>query len=657
MQGLLKRLNNNTRAYFFVLILALADMAALLASIVVAMLLRFDDLPWEKIYNVYLEPHLQSLPFVMGIYLTAFAVFRLYRCAWRFASLETLWGIILANFIGLIGMISTQSVIDGSTFPRSVLVMVWASGIVMVGALRILLRVLSLVKRHGALSLGGVRQQSRKVIILGAGANGAHVLREVREDPHLNYSIIGFLDDDSGKIGTYINGVKVLGPLKLIEKYAVCGGVDEVILAIEQTGSKHIRESVMACRENKVPVKVIPNLRNVLNGENSTALVDFSVEDLLRRDSADADVIGVTEHLAGKRVLVTGAGGSIGSELCRQIASHGPSLLILLGHGENPIYEIYQEIQHTHPEMIDRIHCVIASVANRARISQTIKHYRPQFVFHAAAHKHVPMMETNEQEAVHNNVLGAHYLAEACGKFGVERIVLISTDKAADPHCIMGATKWICEEVFRAAAIYWPRTAFVAVRFGNVLGSSGSVVPTFCEQIKRGGPLTITHPDMTRYFMTIPEAVRLVLSAGAVGKSGELYLLDMGEPMKIVDLARDLIRLCGYTPDVDIAIEYTGIRPGEKMHERLISSRESIAGTSWEGISLVNRPEYLSSEQMMQAIEQIEHLISFGSAAAIRRVLHELVPNGHKPSGFSFLFDKSAPDHDLKKEQEPSAFI
>ena len=627
MDRMSHRLIGVVGAYAAKLVVVLADSAALLASVLVALALRFEYLPWDRVYQSHLREHIAGLPVALAIYLAAFGLFRLYRCAWRFAGLEMLWGIVCANTIGVAGLVMVQLVLDERTFPRSVLVMVWAGGIVLTGAERVLLRVLSVARRHGIPSLQMIRGDvsQKRAVILGAGSDGVAVLRTVRDDPELRYSVVGFLDDDPCKKGVYVSGVKVLDSLTGLKRLYENRAIDLAIVALPEITDERISNHIAECRRDGLPVKVIPRTSDVLTGRSSVRLVDFSVEDLLRRAPAVADYSEFGEYLTGARVLVTGAGGSIGSELCRQIASLRPASLVLLGHGENSIHQIYCELRAAFPEMAERIDCAIASVSHTERIGQVFRRYRPGVVFHAAAHKHVPMMEENEQEAVHNNVLGTRCIAEACGRYGVERVVLVSTDKAADPCCVMGITKWLCEEVFRAAAARWAGTRFIGVRFGNVLGSRGSVVPVFCEQIRRGGPVTVTHPEMTRYFMTIPEAVRLVLGAGAIGKTGELYLLDMGRPVKIVDLAKQVVRLNGLEPGKDIEFEFTGIRPGEKLHEKLVSDDERIEPTPWKGLSVIRRPVRFTPARIAQALAGLETASNHGTAADVRGILDDLV--------------------------------
>jgi FlaA1/EpsC-like NDP-sugar epimerase len=366
-------------------------------------------------------------------------------------------------------------------------------------------------------------------------------------------------------------------------------------------------------------------MSEVLEGKASMRLEEVSVEDLLGRPPVAAQNLA-DDYVRGKRVLITGAGGSIGSELCRQVLGMDPAQLILFGHGENSLHKIHQELCARHAHYAERILIVVGSVADEIRVWQAFSEYRPQIVFHAAAHKHVPIMEANVAEAVQNNVLGTHNVAGACGRARVERMVLISTDKAVYPSSIMGATKWLCEETLNALAEKFPATRYVTVRFGNVLGSRGSVVPIFREQIRRGGPVTVTHPEMTRYFMSIPEAVHLVLQAGALGKSRDLFLLEMGTPVKIVDLARDMIRLCGFTPDEEIPIVFTGLRPGEKMHESLTTDESVMEPSSCAGLAYVRRRPHFSPEEFSPILPRLRALAEESDAASLLAYMSELVP-------------------------------
>lgn len=610
----------------YVSVLALADVAALTIAVVVSLLLQFEGSAWHFVQRFQLNHYALSVAIGVPVYVTAFAAFKLYHRAWRFASLDMLGAVVAANTIGVIGLVLIQMLLAGPSFPKPVLVMLWTGGILLTGGSRVLLRIISTALHHIAShsAIGGRNAVLRRVVIIGAGTTGVRVLRSMREHPCFNYTVVGFLDDDPAKAGAYIDRVKILGPVDMLGELVSTNAVDEVLLALPQVDDNRFRDLITGCNKCKVPVKVVPQVQDVLSGKTNLQLIDFGIEDLLRRPTTRANIENIGGYVTGKRVLVTGAGGSIGSELCRQIISLRPSLLVLLGHGEYSIHQVIMRLQSEHPEFVDRLEYEIASVADEHRVNQVFEKYNPDVVFHAAAHKHVPMMEGSEQEAVQNNVLGTHHIAEACGRFGIERVVLISTDKAADPCCVMGQTKRLCEELFRAAAATWDDTRYITVRFGNVLGSRGSLLPILCDQIKRGGPVTITHPEMLRYFMTIGEAVRLVLQAGAVGNSGDLYVLDMGEPVRVLELAEDVIRLCGLQPGIDIPIEFMGVRPGEKLRECLASTNERIEPTAWDGLNLVCCQQALAPEEVLPAIRRLQNAVKYGSCEELRQLLDAL---------------------------------
>lgn len=613
-------------------VLVIMDVAALVSSMVLALLLRFDGTPWAEIYRVRLQHHIVSLPIAVALYLLIYSAFRLYRYAWRFASLEMLWALVCANTAGMISLILVQLALVGTVFPRSVLVITWVISIVLTATIRILLRILSVAQQRGFHSLRQLNSQTsrKRTIIVGGGINGAQALRALRENSNNQRRVVGFLCEDRKEIGTYMGSVKVIGGVDMLHVLLARSMVDEVIFAVADYSAPELAEYVLACQERRVSVKILPNQRDALEGKRANQLIDYNIDALLGRKKLRPPVSDIVDYVKGKRVMVTGAGGSIGSELCRQIAAMNPERLILLGHGENAIHRIHHELRESYPVLADSLRCVIASVAHKPRLEQVFREQRPQIVFHAAAHKHVPLMESNEREAVWNNVIGTYNLAEACGNSGVERVVVISTDKAAEPCCVMGATKWMCEEIVRGAAVGWPDTAYMAVRFGNVLGSRGSVVLLFREQIQNGGPVTITHPEMTRYFMTIPDAVRLVLQAGAFGRSGALYLLDMGEPIKVVEMARKMIRLCGLEPEIDIKTNFTGPRPGEKLHERLISSDEHLQPTTVEGMLLIQRPSYLSPKDLRGAVTSLAEAAEHGTDKEVRAILEQLTSCQHE---------------------------
>jgi FlaA1/EpsC-like NDP-sugar epimerase len=628
MDRLATRMVGRSRIPVAMVLLMAGDVLALLGAIAVSLMLRFDSSPFPHVYDSYLASREVSTAIGLACYVAVFAMFRLYRYAWRFASLETVRGVVCACTVGLLCLIMIQRIVDGSVFPISALIILWMTSMLLVGGIRILLRIASLSQRFGSQAVKILQRDlaPKRVVILGGGSAGVQVLDSLRSEGAGSYEVIGFLDDNPNKRGIYIRDVQVLGPLKGLYELLDDKAVDEVLIALPDAAGEEIRGYVMACRKQKVRVKVIPGLNDMLNGKNSVRIEDISVEDLLRRPPVEIDLVEIGDFLTGKRILVTGAGGSIGSELCRQIVRLNPSTLVLLGHGENSIHRIHQELRHSYPAMANRLRMVIASVADEVRINQVFQEHKPQVVFHAAAHKHVPIMEMNVLEAIQNNVLGTCCVADACGRFGVKCMVLISTDKAVYPSSVMGATKWLCEKLVRAMTPIYRDTNYVTVRFGNVLGSRGSVLPLFHTQIMRGGPVTVTHPEMTRYFMSIPEAVQLVLQAGAVGRSGELYLLDMGKPVRILDLAHDMIRLCGYEPDVDIPVVYTGPRPGEKLHERLVAEGEIIEPAYGEGMSIVRCPDCFSTTEMMEAIRECRQIVSRGDPSDAYDFLGKVIP-------------------------------
>jgi len=606
-----------------------ADACALLLALMLAFVLRFDNLTLRELHG-YIDPHLTSTAIAILLYLVIFRFFRLYRHAWRFASLEVLWGTIFANTIGLTALYMLQMILDGqTTFPRSVLAFFWMLSLLLIGGIRIILRIANLGRSFGLFTFHLFRRDEniRRVVILGAGPDSARILTLLAEDQRQNYSVIGFLDDAPEKQGIYIRGVRVIGPYRNLYDLLAKQAVDEVLIAIPNASGMQIRDFVMACRRRRVSVKVIPELHSAFEKTPAMRLEEITVDDLLRRPPVENNIAELGRYLTGKRVLITGAGGSIGSELCRQIIKLNPATLVLVGHGENSIHRIQQELLAHHSEWHPRLHLAIGSISDSVRMDQIFQAYQPQIVFHAAAHKHVPIMELNVPEAVQNNVLGTRFVAECCGRHHVERMVAISTDKAVYPSSVMGATKWLCEEIVRVYAQAFPDTTYLTVRFGNVLGSRGSVVPIFKEQIKSGGPVTVTDQQMTRFFMTIPEAVQLVLTSGAIGITGKLYVLDMGEPVKILDLANDMIRLSGYEPEKDIQIRFTGLRPGEKMHELLTSEDEMIEPAPCKGLSLVHRPDYFDTPRLHDIVKRLQQLASTGEVEQLLTLLEEVVPS------------------------------
>ena len=606
-------------------VLASADIFLLFLAGLVAYYLTANNGFTADIANNSISCILMSLA-IFPVYICIFYLYNLYRRAWNFASLEILFSVFFANVLACGWLVICLRLFGINFIPRAFIALFFLLSIILIGGIRVVLRLYINLRQQVATKTEKKIVSQKRVLIIGGGAQGVRLLMVLNEEHARQYQVVGFLDDHPMMQGLFIRGVRVLGKFDDLFPLLKQMIIDEVLIALPRHQVNQLREHILACRAQKVPVKIIPDLQEVLLGKMHMALEEISVEDLLRRPPVATDLTLVGTTLKGKRILVTGAGGSIGSELCRQLVALQPEQLILFGHGENSIDIISRELQERFPAMKGKITQVIGSVADEVRVRQTFSHYLPQVVFHAAAHKHVPIMQANIAEAVNNNIFGTLYLAKTCGHFGVERMVLISTDKAVYPTSIMGATKWLCEEVICALMHDFPHTHFITVRFGNVLGSRGSVVPIFKEQIRNGGPVTITDPEMTRYFMTIPEAVQLVLQAGSQGKSGDLYLLEMGEPVKIIDLACDMIRLSGFTPDVDIPIVFTGLRPGEKLHETLFTDESEVKKSAGEKLALVIRTKQLSAEEIRRMLLRLESLVQGGEPQQLLTYLRVVVP-------------------------------
>ena len=462
----------------------------------------------------------------------------------------------------------------------------------------------------------------KKVIIVGAGSAGSTILKEIQTSNKIKYNVVGFVDSDKNKIGTYISGVKVLGEPENIKLYAEITDADLIIIAIPRATAKEIKRLSNLCLETKCETKILPGIYQLLDGEISVSrLRNVDVQDLLGRDPIDLNTDEIMGYIKDEVVLVTGGGGSIGSELCRQIASHEPKQLIILDIYENNAYEIEQELKRTHPEL--NLLTLIASVRDSVKMDDVFRTYRPGIVFHAAAHKHVPLMETSPNEAVKNNIIGTYKVVKCADRYKVKRFVQISTDKAVNPTNIMGATKRVCEMIIQAFAKK-SETKFVAVRFGNVLGSNGSVIPLFKKQIAEGGPVTVTHKDIIRYFMTIPEAVSLVLQAGAYAEGGEIFVLDMGEQVRIYDLAYNLIKLSGFEPEKDIEIKITGLRPGEKLYEERLMAEEGLKKTANDRIS-IGKPLEIDEQKLFDSLNVL-YDEAYSESTRMKQLVHDLVP-------------------------------
>jgi FlaA1/EpsC-like NDP-sugar epimerase len=550
--------------------------------------------------------------------------FGLYRRLWAYASIHELILIAIAVTTAsvivsiIVSLISTLFV--AKDFSRLVLVIDWLLSLLAVGGLRFSYRIIS----ESQITSRQTENRLRRVLIAGAGDAGALVVREMQRNPQANLTPVGFVDDDPVKQKQEIHGAPVIGKLDDLARLIDLKKVDEVIIAIPSAPGQVVRKVADICRLKNIPSRTMPSLHELIGGKVSVnRLREVDITDLLRRSPTliDNELVGLS--LGGRRVLVTGAGGSIGRELCRQIARWEPLELYLLGHGENSIFETSIELEQSYPSM--KIHPLIADIRNKERINHLFSIYQPQVVFHAAAHKHVPLMQANIEEAVSNNVLGTRVIVDASIENNVERLVMISTDKAICPTSVYGATKRIGEMLILDSARRTGRS-FSVVRFGNVLGSRGSVLVLFKRQIDYGGPVTVTHPDMERYFMTIPEAVHLVLQASAMGKGGEVFVLNMGEQIRILDLAQDLIRLSGLEPGKDIEIVFTGIRPGEKLSEALWDEGADYLATIHPDILRLNENEVLNSSDLDAAINHLIELGKNGNPEEIVNLLNNIVP-------------------------------
>lgn len=604
-------MNRHLRA----ILLITVDIILVNLSIVTALMLRFDGAVPAQFYATYRE---MALVYT-AIWVGTFYFLGLYKKLWQYASIGELISIIGAVTFGAAANIAyTYFIMDvpALPMPRSVFLLAWLLNIVFVGGSRLAWR---LFRDYAWVpSRGG-----KPVLIVGAGAAGAMVARELKSHYGNQYNLVGFVDDDPDKQHLYLYGIPVLGVRADIPDLVSAYAIQEIIVAIPSAPGRVIREIVEICRETTAQLRILPGVYELIDGKVALQqLREVQVEDLLGREPVQIDLEEIAGYLEQAVVLVTGAGGSIGSELCRQVARFNPSRLILLGHDENPIFETEQELRYLFPSL--HLETVIADVKDRLRIDQVFSLYKPQVVFHAAAHKHVPLMEANPGEAMKNNILGTYNVALTAGNHGANTFVLISTDKAVNPTSIMGATKRVAEMVIQSLN-GTNNTRYVAVRFGNVLGSRGSVIPTFKEQIARGGPVTVTHPEMTRYFMTIPEAVQLVIQAGAMAKGGEIFVLDMGKPVKIIDLAYDLIRLSGLEPEVDIEIKFIGMRPGEKLYEELLTAEEGTTATKHKRI-FVAKPNGVNPAVIEDLINRIADPNFLPTDAEAETLLSNIVP-------------------------------
>ena len=553
-------------------ILVIFDILCILIAGYGSLLLRFN--------GVIEKPYLSNMntmiiPMVI-IALGIFFGFHLYHSLWRFASIAELKNIIIATFIvSIVNALVCE--LTGFNLPRSCYIIYFLILVITVGGGRFIYRFLRFYRNYH--HFGNVKEKRplQRVMIIGAGLAGEKVYKEIMHSQHVYKEVACFIDDDKDKWNCSLHGTLIYGGrdkiIEAVEKYKV----EEILVAMPSVDKKDLADILNICKETKCKIKRLPGIYQLINGDiHMSDFKDVEVQDLLGRDPIKVNLNDIMGYVTDKVVMVTGGGGSIGSELCRQIAAKNPKQLIIVDIYENNAYDIQMELQKKYPDL--NLETLIASVRNTDKVNDLFKKYHPDIVYHAAAHKHVPLMEDSPNEAIKNNVFGTLNVVKAADHYGTKRFILISTDKAVNPTNIMGATKRLCEMIIQAYNRK-SKTEYVAVRFGNVLGSNGSVIPLFKKQIKAGGPVTVTHPDIIRYFMTIPEAVSLVLQAGAYAKGGEIFILDMGEPVKIADMARNLIKLSGYEPDVDIKIVYTGLRPGEKLYEELLMKEEGLQDT------------------------------------------------------------------------------
>jgi FlaA1/EpsC-like NDP-sugar epimerase/lipopolysaccharide/colanic/teichoic acid biosynthesis glycosyltransferase len=614
-------------------ILTLGYSLVLQLAFVVALLLRFDGAVPAASWRGYLV----IAPWFTGFSLVAFYFAGLYHGLWRYASTVTLFQIVKGCTLSVLSLVVMSLFGYEPPFPRSVVVLVWVWEIVLIGGVRFAWR-LSL--EH---VLGLVPPEAGRAVVVGAGHAGVHLINEMRRGPagHEVLQPVGFVDDDPRLPGHMIEGVRVLGTIADLPRAIKEQQVEMVIISDPDLPASVVREIARFCADAHVRVKMLSGLSDVQLGRSVLSQMrDVSIEDLLGRQPVHLQLTEMAEFLRGQCVLVTGAGGSIGAELARQVTNFGPACLILLDHAENGLYYIHRELVAQYPAL--PMHALVTDIQDAEAIEQVFAKFRPTVVFHAAAHKHVPLLETNPREAVLNNVTGTRNLLDTTERHGVSKFVLISTDKAVNPTSVMGATKRVCEMLMQSRSLR-SQTRFVAVRFGNVLGSEGSVVPLFQRQIQRGGPLTVTHPEARRFFMTIPEAVRLVLQAGSMGRGGEVFLLDMGEQVRIDDLARQLIRMVGLRPGEDIEIVYTGLRPGEKLCEEVQSDAERMRMTQHERIMVWDLDAPPESE-LLGEVDELETRARAGDAAGVRLQLQRIVPEYRDPPPESLAVSREDAD-------------
>ncbi len=616
----------NVKLFYRRTCLIIYDIISVIGASYIALLMRYSfDI--SQIPEHFLTPINRFLPLNIAITLVVLYLFRMYHSLWAFAGETELQNLVMSSIVSAVCYsvgIQFFRVKGEQAVPSSYYFLYVFLLISFIFASRFSYRFFRSLKHKQQ-----IKKNSISVMVIGAGEAANLIIKEIVNSNFSTMVIRCIIDDDAGKWGRFIQGIKVVGGRDKIIECADIFGIDEIIVAMPSITRSEMSAILDICKETSCKLRSLPGMYQLVNGEVSVSkLRDVEVEDLLGRDPIEVDLNSILGYVKGQKVLVTGGGGSIGSELCRQIASHQPAMLIILDIYENSVYDVQQELLVRYPEL--KLEVLIGSVRNTGRMNWIFEHYKPDIVYHAAAHKHVPLMEDSPNEAVKNNVFGTWKTAQAAAMNDVKRFVMISTDKAVNPTNIMGASKRICEMIIQTFNKHYD-TEFVAVRFGNVLGSNGSVIPLFKKQIMEGGPVTVTHPDIIRYFMTIPEAVSLVLQAGAYARGGEIFVLDMGKPVKILDLAKNLIRLSGYRVDEDIKIEFTGLRPGEKLYEELLMAEEGMMETANKLIH-IGKPIELDEMKFFVQLKKLKDA-SLRENVDIRPLIQELVPTYHYQKG------------------------
>jgi FlaA1/EpsC-like NDP-sugar epimerase len=609
-------------------VLIIVDMMLLALSYFLSYIVRFE----ANITPYYLLVIKQTIGPILLCKLVVFYYFNLYSGMWRYTGVIDLLNVIKSTAVSSLIIVVVLFISNRFVgFSRSVFIIDAVFSLLFVAGIRLVIRLLLSTsssfnyKNKSADTKKGEVYSRKKILIIGAGDAGEKAAREIHDNPRMGLNVVGFVDDDKKKVGKQIHGIKVVGGLDQLNNIVKKNVVDEILIAVPSVTGKEMRRIVEFCDSTTIPYKTLPGMGEIINGKVSIKTIrDISYKDLLGRHAVHLENEKISEFLKDKCVLITGAGGSIGSELSRQVCKYGPSLVVLFDASESNLYSIQMELKHIITYI--KFRAVLGRVEDKTLVNEVMRTYKPDVVFHAAAYKHVPLVERNPWQSVYSNIAGTDTVARAAIVNKVGRFVLVSTDKAVRPTNVMGASKRVAEKIVLSKTS--KSTKFMAVRFGNVIGSSGSVIPLFRQQIQRGGPITVTHPDITRFFMTVEEAVQLILQAFTMGEGGEIFILDMGTPIKIVDMATDLIRLSGKEPDVDIEIKFTGLRPGEKLYEELITKGEGIVKTDHKRILVLSNGKALSDEvfSLNQKISELDHLAQKHDSKRIKRKLKEIVP-------------------------------